>query len=575
MVKVVVTPSERRASVNPRPLRGLERLLRSECRRRPGFSSSWLRDVSHEGGELVECYACAGAEVRIVSMPTGTGAIYELAPWEYGMADDWVRLVLDTIKIVSTRPSESIDEGWRPLREHVRITSDRILRELSESEGISLGSGPSEMEKNVVRLSGIVARYTVGLGIFEILLSDERIEDIYVDAPASDNPIHVTLNNVAGFNSVLRCPTNIIADEREVEALVSRLRHYSGKPFSEAFPVMETDVEGFEARATVIGPPLSPYGPAVALRRHSSTPWTLTRLIANGTMDAFAAGLISFLVDGNSTILICGARGSGKSSLLSAVLFELPLSQRILVIEDTMEIPVRALQELGYNVQSLLVEGRLNGNLEKEVDDALRISLRLGESAIVLGEVRGREAQTLYQSMRTGKAGSAVLGTIHGQSAESVYERVVHDMGISGEAFSATDVVITLGLHRPRGSHRHLRKLIEVAECARSRGPGKFNQLLAEGSGEMSMVSETVGRIARAWRMDYDEAVENIKARGRMRQSLVEMAREANTEYLSPSWVIRANDYFWSRMSGGMRDYDQLVEDFDSWLRRGQAEAIG
>ena len=114
------------------------------------------------------------------------------------------------------------------------------------------------------------------------------------------------------------------------------------------------------------------------------------------------AGLLSFLIDGRSTMLICGARGAGKSSLLSAMMFEFPLSQRILTIEDTLELPARQMQALGYKVQSLFVETRLDQSNEEVADQALRVSLRLGESAIVLGEVRGKEAQTLYQSMRTG-----------------------------------------------------------------------------------------------------------------------------------------------------------------------------
>ena len=97
----------------------------------------------------------------------------------------------------------------------------------------------------------------------------------------------------------------------------------------------------------------------------------------------------------------------------------------------------------------------------------------------MLGEVRGDEARTLYQSMRTGKAGSSIMGTMHGDSARSVYERVVHDMGISPEAFMATDFLVTLGMVRERGGHRQNRALTEMVST--SDIPGEFTDITGAG----------------------------------------------------------------------------------------------
>jgi type IV secretory pathway ATPase VirB11/archaellum biosynthesis ATPase len=112
-------------------------------------------------------------------------------------------------------------------------------------------------------------------------------------------------------------------------------------------------------------------------------------LAFNGSIDASLLGLLSYLMDGRTAMLICGARGAGKSSLLSALMFEFSPTQRILTIEDTLELPIRRMQHLGYKVQSLFVETRMEQTTEEVADQALRASLRLGESAIVLGEVRG------------------------------------------------------------------------------------------------------------------------------------------------------------------------------------------
>lgn len=274
----------------------------------------------------------------------------------------------------------------------------------------------------------------------------------YIDAPCDRNRIHVTMNGVSGINSNLRCRTNLMVDRKEIMNLINVLKRDSGLQFSESEPVLETDMKGRDARATVIGYPMSPNGEAVSIRKHSTRPWTLTRLIANGTLDHETAGLLSFLVDNRCTFLVCGARGAGKSSLLTALMFEFPVSQRILTIEDTMELPGDKMRRMGYKVQSMLINDKIEGDSLSRADEALRVSLRMGESAIVLGEVRGEEAKTLYQSMRAGRAGSSIMGTIHGDSARSVYERVVHDMGIAPEAFMATDLLLTLGSVRDRRS---------------------------------------------------------------------------------------------------------------------------
>lgn len=216
---------------------------------------------------------------------------------------------------------------------------------------------------------------------------------------------------------------------------------------------------------------------------------------------------------------------------------------------------------MGYKVQSMFVETRMDQSNEDAADQALRVSLRLGESAIVLGEVRGKEAQTLYQSMRAGRAGSSVLGTIHGESASSVYERVVHDMGIPKEAFMATDLVLTMGLSRPGGGSRPVRRLIEVAECREEDGRVRFHQLLGHGDEGLSG-SRVVSRIAGSWGMTVKEALSNISARTEMRGVLLDMAAVHGPRYLEPEWVCRCNEHLWSRLDAGDRDYRRIVDDF-------------
>jgi len=566
----------RRGPSNGQPnnvVKGLDRLLEEGQRTRPHFSQCWVMPCIPQGARTLEEYSVGNARIKIMSLAGEVAALYHITPWEYHLSSEVLSTINGVIERVVSTPPRTIDSYPEATKEYVvAMAYDELRKALRKSQTV-LGLSAQGTEDLIWSLCQVVTRYTIGYGLLEILLSDKKLEDIYIDAPAGSNPIHVTFSGLTGTNNLMRCDTNIIASENEVTAFVSRMKHQSGRPFSEAFPTMETDVGGFEARATVVGLPLSPNGTALALRRHSSTPWTLLKMAHSGTIDALTAGLISFLIDGRSTILVCGPRGAGKSSMLGAIMFEFPPNQRILTIEDTAELPVRRMQSIGFKVQSLLVQQRLGESQEEKTEEALRVSLRLGESAIILGEVRGREAKVLYDSMRTGKAGSSVLGTMHGDSAKSVYERVVHDLGIAKEAFNATDAVITMGLTRPGGSQRPLRKMIDLSECSRL-GPGQFRTLVELGpEGKMMNRldghSELISRIAAAWGIEYEEALENIQARAGIRKALLHYAKANGEEYLSPEWAAKANLFLWEKVERGEKDFKQVVKDFQTFLERG------
>ena len=114
-------------------------------------------------------------------------------------------------------------------------------------------------------------------------------------------------------------------------------------------------------------------------------------------------------------ILISGSRGSGKTTLLGALLFELPSKYRIVVIEDTLELPTKTLIANNYNVISMKSRSFLAlQDYNLPMSDALKASLRFGDSCLIIGEVRGSEAVALYEAMRVGALSNFVGGTLHG-----------------------------------------------------------------------------------------------------------------------------------------------------------------
>ena len=231
------------------------------------------------------------------------------------------------------------------------------------------------------------------------------------------------------------------------------------------------------------------------------------------------------------------------------------------------------MQRLGYKLQSLFVRSTLGGTSEMTADDALRVSLRLGESAIVLGEVRGREAKTLYEAMRSGSAGSSVLGTIHGNSPKSVFERIVYDLGIPAKAFNATDIVVICGLIRPGGGQRQVRRVTSIAEVAKAGGEdGEFRELLVYDEEKDALVetpdfrsnSERLQAIAGQWGIGYDDLLRAIETRAKVKHTLA----EAGDDKLSAKWNALANAHYWQLVGSAedRADYDAIYARWRQWF---------
>ena len=299
-----------------------------DIRSKPSYTDCWLTYPSDV--RVLARYDTHSARVTVGLTDDGQTE-YSAIPSEYGLPDSVNALISDVIRDI--RASYRV-KGGRLDRDSVMGMARSMLTNRYEDVKKAYG-GSDDMDALVNEICSASYRHSVGAGIFEILLSDPHIEDVYVDAPCDSNRIHVTVNGIDGVNAHMRCRTNLMIDRREMGNLVNILKRESGLRFCQSSPVLETDFKEFDARATVIGYPMSPNGEALAIRKHSARPWTLSRLIANGTIDARSAGLLSFLVNNRSTVLVCGARGAGKSSLLSALMFEFPLSQRILTLEDT------------------------------------------------------------------------------------------------------------------------------------------------------------------------------------------------------------------------------------------------
>lgn len=568
--------------------RGIGRVFRKYHKIRPGFSYTWVTPFPPDDAELVHEDIIDGSKIGLYELPGKTESLYQVYPSEYTIPMDHMKLIyLTKEQLIEHYPKTVQLDRPEQAREYVLNLGNRLIYQLAKRHGIELGKNREEEMQNVKNLSEILAKYTAGYGIAEFFLKHKIVQDIYIDSPASENMVYITIGGVADPRLHQKCVTNISLGDEDTESMLSRFRYESGRPFSEAMPILETDLSNFSTRVTAIGKPLSPDGIAIALRRHSTDPWTMLKFIANGMITPMAAGLISFLIDGRATMLVAGSRGAGKSSFLGAIMLEFPQSQRILTIEDTLELPVPEMQRLGYKIQSLFVQSSLGGKGEMTADEALRVSLRLGESAIVMGEVRGQEAKTLYEAMRAGTAGSSVLGTFHADSAQAVFRRVTSDMNIPAKSFNATDIVIVTGLTRPAGSQKQKRRVVQIAEVLKKEDQdGAFQDLMKYDETTDAITetdafyyrSEKIGSIAGSWDFTLEDAVKNIQTRAAYRERIVNYSRDHNKpQLLSAEWVMSSNNMFWELMDkhtqGTTIDYNMVLRDWTEWFVRSAEHA--
>tara|TARA_Y100000310_G_scaffold345831_1_gene470784 strand:+ start:4755 stop:7040 length:2286 start_codon:yes stop_codon:yes gene_type:complete len=549
---------------------------------KPDFMNTRLMAAYPQHAEELESYKVEDTDISLFALPDSTLYLYHMMPPEFRLTEEKYELLDAARKIMAEhQPKQQEFVDPERMRQVFSNVGSDLLDELSAHHGVKL------KEKEVEQLTNILVRYSVGFGLIEILIQDERIQDITMNSPMGQIPIFIVHQDYDN------CQTNVVPTRSEAESWASKLRLISGRPLDEANPILDTELTlpGGEARVAVIAPPLNPTGLGYALRRHRDKPWTLPLFIKTKMVTNLAAGVLDFLIDGSRTMLVAGTRSAGKTSLLGSLLVEIMRRYRIITIEDTLELPTVSLRKLGFNVQPMKVAAAMaKGSAEVSAADGIRTTLRLGDSALIVGEVRSQEAAALYEAMRVGALANVVAGTIHGDSPYGVFDRVVNDLKVPRTSFKATDVIVVCnpvksadGLHRWRRvtSITEIRKEWET-DPLRENG---FVDLLKYDAttdelapsndlinGESEILKSIAGNV-KEWAGNWDAVWDNIQLRAKLKQGLVDMAEKSkNDDILEAKFSIMAKDEFHrltEKISNetGALDSKRLYTEWESWLK--------
>ena len=250
-----------------------------------------------------------------------------------------------------------------------------------------------------------------GYGRIDPLLEDKHIEDISCDG--YDLPIFVY------HDSYKDIKTNIVFEEAELDNFVVRLAQQSGQHISIGDPMVEATLQDGSRAEISLGREVTPRGSAFTIRQYAEDPMTPIDLINYGTFSVEQMAYFWLCIEHNKSLIFAGGTASGKTTSMNAVSMFIPPRSKVLTIEDTRELSL-----YHDNWLSSITRERLSEGTNIDMYDLLRSALRHRPEYIIVGEVRGAEAVTLFQAMNTGHT---TFSTLHADSIETAINRLENE----------------------------------------------------------------------------------------------------------------------------------------------------
>ena len=304
----------------------------------------------------------------------------------------------------------------------------------------------------------IVARVVdevVGLGPIDALLRDPSISEVMVNAP---DEVFFEREGLIYLSDVR------FRDASHIHRIVERIIAPIGRRVDEASPMVDARLlDG--SRVNVVIPPISPKSPTITVRKFRADKMTMPDLVNAGTITEEIPEFLRACVRLKLNILVSGGTGTGKTTFLNALSAYIPESERIVTIEDPVELKLQQPHVVSLEARPANIDGK--GEITQR--DLLRNSLRMRPDRIIIGEVRGSEAFDMLNAMNTGHEGS--LSTVHANSPRDALARIENmvlmanlelpDRAIREQVSSALHVMVQLS--RFTDGVRRVTHITEVA----------------------------------------------------------------------------------------------------------------
>jgi len=343
-----------------------------------------------------------------------------------------------------------------------RIEAEDLLdmlptQEQMESLGKSLADFVSKVSgtQNPEDFAEKVLDASIGFGELSSLIKDAGLEEMMVNSPESVFVFHRDFG---------MCKTNVkIRRQEGFMALIQKIAKRVGKSFDANNPLLDARLpDGNRANATFTY--ATPFGLTLTVRKFKKEPLTIIDLISNGTISPEAAAFLWVMVEGLEiepmNLIVAGGTTSGKTTTLNCLAQFLRYRNRIITIEDTLEL------QLGERENWIKMESRLKSSDTHEItmDDLLKNALRMRPDRILVGEVRGKEAETMFVAMDTGHRG--MMGTLHANNSKETLIRLKSEpMSVPEAMLPLLDLIVVQYRQyiKDKGLIRRVAQITEVS----------------------------------------------------------------------------------------------------------------
>ena len=304
------------------------------------------------------------------------------------------------------------------------------------------------------RLANKLLRDIVGYGEIDPLIQDDDLEEIMING--IDKPVFVYHRQYGMMK------TNIqFSDEKELTDLIDSIARQINRRIDQESPILDGRLlDGSRINATI--PPVSPDGPSLTIRKFKKDPLTIIDLIKSKTFSIELAAFLWLCIDGlgvkSANAIISGGTSSGKTTTLNALASFINPKERIITIEDTLELQIPHEHVIRMETRPANVENK--GELT--MNDLVKNALRQRPDRIIVGEVRADEAITLFTALNTGHSG---FGTLHANDARETITRLTNDpMKVPEIMIQAIDFIIMQNrIYTSSGvSYRRISEVAEI-----------------------------------------------------------------------------------------------------------------
>jgi len=303
----------------------------------------------------------------------------------------------------------------------------------------------------VNKLMYFIRQDFIGYGKIEPLMKDHLIEDISADGV--NIPIYVWHREYESL------PTNIVfKTSQELNSFTIRLAYLAGRQISLATPMLDATLPDGSRIQLTYGSEVTRKGSTFTIRRFRVDPLTISDLIAFNTLSSEMAAYFWYIIENRASVLVAGGVATGKTTTLNCLSMFIKPELKIVSVEDTAELNL-AHENWIPSVVRVGADEKGAGTIT--LFDLLKTAVRQRPDFIIVGEVRGKEAYTLFQAMATGHLG---LGTIHAESAEAVLQRLESEpMNIPRQMLTMIDGILVQSRVEIKGKPaRRVRTVTEV-----------------------------------------------------------------------------------------------------------------